>query len=155
MDIEIQRDDYESAEYEINEIMKDMQSFQMKFWIVQYLKTKFSHYDWVGIYLVEGDNLVLGPWAGNQATEHIKIPIGQGVCGSAAASGQTEIVQDVNADDRYISCFPNTKSEIVVPIKKDCKIIGEIDIDSDKKNSFTEKDKIFLERIADMLSEHI
>lgn len=155
MDIEIERDNYESAEYEMKKIMKNMHSFQIKFWIVQYLKTKFSHYNWVGIYLVQGDSLVLGPWAGNIPTEHVKIPIGQGVCGSAAASGQTEVVPDVHADSRYISCFPNTKSEIVVPIKKDGRIVGEIDIDSDEKNSFTDKDIILLERVADMLSEHI
>jgi GAF domain-containing protein len=155
MDIEIERDNYETAEYEMQEIMKDMESSLIKFWIVQYLNTKFSHYNWVGIYLVEGDNLVLGPWAGSQPTEHVTLPIGQGVCGSAASSGKTEVVPDVNADNRYISCFPNTKSEIVVPIKKNGRIIGEIDIDSDVENSFTEKDIKFLERIADMLSEHI
>jgi len=97
----------------------------------------------------------LGPWCGKQATEHIKIPIGKGICGSAASTGKTEIVKDVNVDKRYLSCFISTKSEIVVPIKKGKKVLGEIDIDSDRKNAFSKKDKIFLENLADMLCEHI
>ena len=97
----------------------------------------------------------MGPWSGEQATEHTKIPIGKGICGSAAKNGKTEIVADVNADNRYLSCFVSTKSEIVVPIKKGKKILGEIDIDSDKKNAFNKKDKVFLENLADMLYKHI
>ena len=123
--------------------------------VVVFLVNNFNHYSWLGIYLVEGNDLVLGPWRGPNATEHTRIPIGQGICGSAAASGKTEVISDVNADSRYLSCFVSTKSEIVVPIKKDTKVIGEIDIDSDVKDAFTEDDKIFLEKIADMLSKHI
>ena len=123
--------------------------------VVDFLYENFNHYNWVGIYIVENNDLVLGPWKGKQATEHTRIPIGKGICGSAAASGKTEIISDVNSDDRYIACFVYTKSEIVVPIKKDEKILGEIDIDSDIKDAFTKKDKDFLEKIADMLSEHI
>jgi GAF domain-containing protein len=99
--------------------------------------------------------LVLGPWRGEQATEHVRIPIGKGICGSAAMSGKTEVVPDVNADKRYLSCFVSTKSEIVVPIKKGKKIFGEIDIDSDQKNAFTKNDKVFLEKIADILARYI
>ena len=123
--------------------------------VVDFLYKRFNHYSWVGIYLVEGEDLVLGPWKGPHATEHTRIPIGKGICGSAAATGKTEVIHDVNTDDRYLSCFVSTKSEIVVPIKKNEKILGEIDIDSDKKNAFTEKDKVFLESVADMLGEHI
>ena len=72
----------------------------------------------LGIYLVKGDDLVLGSWKGKQATEHTKIPLGKGVCGSAAQSGKTEVVDDVSKDSRYLSCFLSTRSEIVVPIKK-------------------------------------
>ena len=123
--------------------------------VVDFLYENFDHYSWVGIYIVKGNDLVLGPWKGKQPTEHTRIPIGKGICGSAAASGKTEIISDVNADDRYLACFVSTKSEIVVPIKKEKKILGEIDIDSDKKDAFTKEDKEFLEKIADMLSEHI
>ena len=123
--------------------------------VVIFLEKNFKHYSWLGIYLVEGNDLVLGPWKGPNATEHTRIPIGQGICGSAASSGKTEIISDVNADSRYLSCFISTKSEIVVPIKRENKVIGEIDIDSDIKDAFTEDDKIFLEKIADMLSKHI
>ena len=119
---------------------------------VKALQEGFEHYSWVGIYLVDGDELVLGPWRGPQATEHVRIPVGQGVCGAAAASGQTEIVDDVNADPRYLSCFPSTRSEIVVPIAHDGRVVGEIDIDSDRPAAFGDEDRIFLERVAELLA---
>ena len=123
--------------------------------VINFLYENFDNYSWVGIYIVKGNNLVLGPWKGPHATEHTKIPIGKGICGAAAKSGSTEIVSDINADNRYLSCFVSTKSEIVVPIIKNNKVIAEIDIDSDRINAFSDKDKDFLEKIADMLSEHI
>jgi GAF domain-containing protein len=147
--------DYELAENKIKEIIFRNQSSQVLQNVVNFLFDNFNKYTWVGIYIVDGDNLVLGPWKGEQATEHVKIPIGKGICGSAAARGRTEIVPDVNADDRYLACFVSTRSEIVVPIKDNFKILGEIDIDSDKKDAFTRSDKEFLEKIADMLSKHI
>lgn len=145
--------DYNQTEQRIKKISKNSSNFLQE--VVDFLCDNFEHYSWVGIYIVKGNDLVLGPWRGPTATEHTKIPIGKGICGAAAKSGKTEIVSDVNADNRYLSCFISTKSEIVVPIVKNKKIIGEIDIDSDKKNAFSKKDKIFLEKIADMLSEHI
>jgi len=145
--------DYEIAKNKIKEILTSSDSILKD--TVDFLHYNFDHYNWIGIYLVEGNDLILGSWKGPHATEHTCIPIGQGICGSAAASGNTEVIPDVNADDRYLSCFVSTKSEIVVPIKKDGKIIGEIDIDSDKKDAFSKKDAEFLERVADMLSEHI
>jgi L-methionine (R)-S-oxide reductase len=117
--------------------------------IVKILYQKINHYNWVGIYIVEKDDLILGPWRGEQATEHTKIPVGKGVCGSAAATGKTEIVPNVKEDNRYLECFIGTKSEIVVPIKKDGRILAEIDIDSNAEDAFTKKDKIFLEKIAE------
>jgi L-methionine (R)-S-oxide reductase len=121
---------------------------------VEVLHDRFEHYSWVGIYLVEDDELVLGPWKGPQATEHVRIPIGQGICGSAAASGVTEIVDDVNADDRYLACFPSTRSEIVVPIIYEGRVVGEIDIDSDRPGAFAVDDRRFLERVALLISAH-
>jgi L-methionine (R)-S-oxide reductase len=121
---------------------------------VELLHDRFEHYSWVGIYFVEGDDLVLGPWRGPQATEHLRIPVGQGVCGAAAASGVTEVVDDVNADERYLACFPSTRSEIVVPIAYEGRVVGEIDIDSDKPAAFNEDDRAFLERVALLISAH-
>ncbi|MGZ4309965.1 MAG: GAF domain-containing protein [Gaiellaceae bacterium] len=119
---------------------------------VDLLHERCEDYSWIGIYLVEGDDLVLGPWQGPQATEHVRIPVGQGVCGAAAASGKTEIVDDVNADPRYLACFPSTRSEIVVPIAREGRVVGEIDIDSDRPAAFGEDDRAFLERVAELLA---
>jgi GAF domain-containing protein len=120
--------------------------------VVDVLAREVEHYSWVGIYLVEGDDLVLGPWQGPQATEHVRIPVGQGVCGAAAASGETEIVDDVNADPRYLACFPSTRSEIVVPIAHENRLVGEIDIDSDRPAAFGEDDRELLERVATVVA---
>jgi len=119
---------------------------------VEVLQDGFEHYSWVGIYLVEGDELVLGPWQGPEATEHARIPVGQGVCGAAAASGRTEVVDDVNADPRYLACFPSTRSEIVVPIVHEGAVVGEIDIDSDRRAAFDDDDRAFLERVAQLIA---
>jgi len=122
--------------------------------VVSVLHDRFDHYSWVGIYLVEGGELVLGPWQGPEATEHVRIPIGQGICGAAAASGETEVVDDVNADPRYLACFPSTRSEIVVPIAYEGKVVGEIDIDSDRPAAFGPDDRTFLERVALLISPY-
>jgi L-methionine (R)-S-oxide reductase len=122
--------------------------------VVEVLHDRFEHYSWVGIYLVEGDDLVLGPWKGPEATEHVRIPIGQGICGAAAATGRTEVVDDVNADPRYLACFPSTRSEIVVPIPYEGRVVGEIDIDSDEPGAFGEADRAYLERVALLISPH-
>jgi GAF domain-containing protein len=121
---------------------------------VEVLERDFEHYSWVGIYLVERDELVLGPWQGPEATEHVRIPVGQGVCGAAAASGRTEIVDDVNADPRYLACFPSTRSEIVVPIAQDGRVVGEIDIDSDRPAAFGQEDRSFLEQVAELIAPY-
>lgn len=122
--------------------------------VVDVLHDRFDRYSWVGIYLVEGDELALGPWKGPQATEHVRIPVGQGICGAAAASGQTEVVDDVGADPRYLACFPSTRSEIVVPIAYEGTVVGEIDIDSDEPAAFGRPDREFLERVAVLVSPY-
>ncbi len=122
--------------------------------VVDVLHDRIDHYWWIGIYLVDGDDLVLGPWQGPQATEHVRIPVGQGVCGAAATSGETEVVDDVNADPRYLACFPSTRSEIVVPIAHEGRVVGEIDIDSDRPAAFGDDDRAFLERIALQISPY-
>ena len=119
---------------------------------VEVLHERFPHYDWVGIYWVDGQDLVLGPWVGPEATEHTRIPIGTGICGAAAESGQTEIVDDVNADPRYLACFASTRSEIVVPIFADGSVVGEIDIDGSDPAAFDDTDARFLEEVAALLA---
>ncbi len=122
--------------------------------VVDVLHDRYEHYSWVGIYLVEGDDLVLGPWKGPQATDHVRIPVGQGICGAAAVTGRTEVVDDVHADERYLACFPSTRSEIVVPIVYEGRVVGEIDIDSDRPAAFGDADREFLERVAQLVSQH-
>jgi L-methionine (R)-S-oxide reductase len=121
---------------------------------VEVLHDRLDSYSWVGIYFVEGAELALGPWKGPHATDHVRIPIGAGVCGAAASSGITEIVADVAADSRYLACFPSTRSEIVVPVVYDGTVVAEIDVDSDVPAAFGEADREFLERVAAVISEH-
>jgi GAF domain-containing protein len=143
------------TEKKIKEMLTKNKSSTILQDVVDVLYESFEKYSWVGIYLVKGDVLVLGPWKGKQATEHTKISLGKGVCGSAARSGKTEVVNDVSKDNRYLSCFRSTRSEIVVPITQNSRVIGEIDIDSDVPAAFNKTDKKFLEKIADMLCQHI
>ncbi len=147
--------DYEIAEKKIKEIISEGEVSQVLHDVVDYLYESFDKYSWIGIYIVRGDSLILGPWRGEQATEHTQIPIGRGICGSAAETGKTEIVSDVSKDKRYLSCFISTRSEIVVPIKKNGEVVGEIDIDSDIPDAFNERDAVFLEKIADEISDFI
>jgi L-methionine (R)-S-oxide reductase len=116
--------------------------------MVKFLNTTVPSYSWVGIYVVEGKDLVLDAWAGPAATEHTRIPIGKGVCGFAAKAGRTEIVSDVSKDPRYLQCFLSTKSEIVVPITDQGVVVGEMDIDGDQLEAFSSLDREFLEAVA-------
>ena len=111
------------------------------------LHANFPRYTGVYIYLLEGNTLVLGPFRG-RPTEHVRIPVGAGVCGRAARVKQTVTVDDVNADAEYIACSLETRSEIVVPILRDDRVLGEIDIDSDVPSAFLDDDRKFLERVA-------
>lgn len=123
--------------------------------ICKLLKEEVAQYDWIGFYFVDRENpneLILGPFEG-APTEHTRIPFGQGVCGQVAEDKKSRIVQDVEHEDNYLSCSINVKSEIVVPIFKDKKVIGEIDIDSHKVAAFSDEDKKFLEKVAEKVSE--
>lgn len=119
--------------------------------ICELLHREVGHYDWVGFYLVEGSDLVLGPFVG-EPTEHMKISFGEGICGQAAERKDTFIVQDVSKETNYLACSPKVRSEIVVPIFNGEKIIGELDIDSHTPSSFTEEDRKFLEQIARLVA---
>jgi GAF domain-containing protein len=119
---------------------------------VRLLKDAVEHYTWVGIYLVEGDELVLGPFIG-KPSPHTRIPLGQGICGAAVTEKATIVVDDVNADPRYLACSIETKSEIVVPIMRGTRALGEIDIDSDQPAAFGARDRALLEPVAAMLAD--
>jgi GAF domain-containing protein len=121
--------------------------------IVKLLNSSVPTYSWVGIYLVDGSDLVLDAWSGPAATEHTRIPIGKGVCGFAAKAGRTEIVSDVSRDSRYLQCFLSTKAEMVVPVFNGTNVVGEIDIDSDYLDAFSSIDREFLEAVARKISE--
>lgn len=117
---------------------------------------RHPRFDWVGVYWLEDDELVLRAWKGPEATEHVRIPVGQGICGLAARTGETVNVPDVNADERYLACFPSTRSELVVPVRDgDGNVVGEIDIDSDKKGDFTPDQVALAEGVAEWLGRTI
>ena len=92
-------------------------------------------FDWVGVYWVEGEDLVLGPFRG-RPTEHVRIPIPEGVCGAAAASGRTEVVPDVRARPGHIACDIRTRSEAVAPIVLGGRVVGVLDVDSNTLEAF-------------------
>jgi L-methionine (R)-S-oxide reductase len=118
---------------------------------VDLLKNEMPDYTWVGIYVLEGDELVLGPFRG-KPSPHSRIPLNKGICGAAASTRETIIVDDVDADPRYLACSLETRSEIVVPIVRGSEVLGEIDIDSDKKAAFGPADRELLEAVAHLLA---
>ena len=115
------------------------------------LKRRMPGYSWVGVYLLDGNELVLGPFEG-KPSPHTRIPLGRGICGAAASEKATIIVDDVNADPRYLACSIETKSEIVVPIMAGSDVLGEIDVDSDHHAAFGAADKMLLEAVAAQLA---
>ena len=118
---------------------------------VQAVHESSASYDWTGIYLVEGDELVLHNFIG-APSPHTRIRIGEGICGAAAQEKQTVLVPDVSEDQRYLACSLETRSEIVVPITKLGYVFGEIDIDSHTPNGFGKQDQRVLEEVARKLT---
>jgi L-methionine (R)-S-oxide reductase len=118
------------------------------------LKQGIAHYSWVGIYLVDGNELALGPFLG-KPSPHTRIPLGRGICGAAATEKRTIVVDDVNSDPRYLACSIDTKSEIVVPIIQGTEVLGEIDIDSDRPAAFGPADRRLLEAVAALLAPRL
>lgn len=121
--------------------------------ICEILKQEVYHYDWVGFYLLDEHNQVLnlGPYVG-KPTDHTLIPVGKGVCGQVAESGQTMVVQDVTQISNYIACSLHVVAEIVVPVIKNGKFVAEIDIDSHSPAPFTAEDEQLLESIAEKVA---
>ena len=120
--------------------------------VTRILRDSCDHFDWVGIYLLERGSLVLNVYSGEGAGTHPVIDVGEGICGLAAKVGRTIVVPDVRGDSRFLSCFPSTRSEMVVPITGASRVLGELDIDSDTVDAFSEADKTLLEQLANGLS---
>jgi L-methionine (R)-S-oxide reductase len=125
--------------------------------IATQIAQSLSYCSWTGFYMLDPADphtLVLGPFVG-APTPHVRIPVSQGICGAAVASGETVIVDDVAADPRYLSCSIETRSEIVVPIYAHGHVAGEIDIDSHDPAAFTPADRLFLEEVARIVGGYI
>ena len=108
-------------------------------------------FNWAGFYLMKDGALVLGPFQGKPAVS--KIQVGSGVCGTAALQRATQVVQDVHACENHIACDLNSRSEIVVPLEKNGRFFGVLDIDSPEVSRFDEEDQSGLEQAAKMISE--
>lgn len=149
------RESFEFLTKRIDEALKGEENRDAKLRTVcRLLKDNVPYYNWVGFYTVDEkrrNELVLGPFEGER-TEHTRIAFGKGICGQAARTGRTFLVQDVSKEKNYLSCSTNVKSEIVVPIFKNKKVIGELDIDSHLLSPFTNQDEAFLKRISEMVS---
>jgi GAF domain-containing protein len=141
--------------HEISSIIQGSESRETKLQrICTLLEREVPHYDWVGFYLVDPDaprELVLGPYVG-APTEHTRIPFGKGICGQAAETETTFIVQDISKETNYLSCSPEVRSEIVLPIVRSGEVIGELDIDSHALAPFTDADRALLERVCDRVA---
>lgn len=128
--------------------------------IVARLMERLPKYDWVGFYMIEKgrggapDMLVLGPYIG-APTPHKRIPLDQGICGAAASSGQTVVVDDVSLDPRYLACSIATKSEIVVPVYAKGRVVGELDIDSHSLAAFDADDRRLVEHCAELVGRQL
>ena len=122
--------------------------------ICELLQTNVDYYDWVGFYFKNGDKeeLKLGPYAG-EPTDHTIIPFGKGICGQVAVSNENFVVPDVAAQDNYIACSITVKAEIVVPLYVNGENVGQIDIESNTPDPFTEEDERFLEFINQKVAE--
>src|SRR2546423_5489160 len=117
--------------------------------VVELLAAAHPTWSWVGVYLLVGDTLILGPYVGPE-TEHTRIPVGTGICGAAVESGRNMVIGDVKVFDNYLACSPGTQSELVLLIKDDGDIVGEIDIDSDDLDAFSPQDVDSLRPVAEV-----
>ncbi|WP_274473962.1 GAF domain-containing protein [Mangrovimonas aestuarii] len=122
--------------------------------VCELLETNVDYYNWVGFYFRNGnkEELKLGPYVG-EPTDHTIIPFGKGICGQVAVSNENFVVPDVSAQDNYIACSITVKAEIVIPIFVNGENIGQIDIDSNTPDPFTEADERFLEFVCAKVSE--
>jgi L-methionine (R)-S-oxide reductase len=120
---------------------------------IRYVASLSPKFNWTGIYILKGDMLELGPYIG-AATEHTRIPVGRGVCGTAVAKNEDQNIPDVNASDNYLACSVETRSELVVLVRdRDGNILGQIDIDSHIPNAFGPEEEAAVKIIARQLGE--
>ncbi|PYV58152.1 MAG: diguanylate cyclase [Acidobacteria bacterium] len=124
--------------------------------IVRILQSRMLKYNWVGFYMLDSSSpvLVLGPFEGAM-TPHTRIPLNQGICGAAASTGKTVVVDDVSKDPRYLACSLETKSEIVVPLFASGRVVGELDIDSHFPAAFGQDDRDLVEHCAALVGKRL
>ena len=148
--------DFDSLRKQVSQILENnlLSSDECLQVICETLKTNVPYYDWVGFYFKNGDKqeLKLGPYAG-APTDHTIIPFGKGICGQVAVSNENFVVPDVSAQDNYIACSISVKSEIVVPLFINGENVGQIDIDSETPDPFTEADERFLEFVNEGVAQ--
>ncbi|HBX66066.1 MAG: gaf sensor protein [Balneola sp.] len=134
---------------------RDVTRNEKLFAICELLADEINTFNWVGFYLPDPDGkeeLVLGPFVG-PSTDHTRIPYGRGICGQVALNHETFVSQDVHSEDNYLACSVDVKSEIVVPIMKGDEFVGQMDIDSNTKNSITKEQRELLEEICALLTD--
>jgi L-methionine (R)-S-oxide reductase len=149
----------EEIRKELNELAQSAQTAQdLMRAMVKVLHDRMLKYNWVGFYMLEPGTeppvLVLGAFEGAM-TPHTRIPLNQGICGAAASSGQTVVVDDVNKDRRYLACSLETKSEIVVPVFVRGKVVGELDIDSHFPAAFTSEHQELVQHCAILIGKKL
>ena len=153
------------AESVFSQILSDVRAFAdsaddlaaLQKFIVGTIPARLPYYNWTGFYMLDPDDpemLVLGPFHG-APTEHVRIPVSEGICGAAVAQNDTVIVDDVHSDPRYLACSLETKSEIVAPIRAHGQAVGEIDVDSHSLAAFSSADRDFLEECAAIVGSFI
>lgn len=124
--------------------------------VVRLVHEAHPSWDWSGIYLMVDDALVIGPFAGaDEAPEHSRIEVGDGVCGTAVAEDRNQIVEDVRVLDNYLACSLHTRSELVVLIRENGNVVGQFDIDSDTLGVFTKEDERLLEEVAELIAPRV
>ena len=152
--VEIKQTNYNMAQKQLKSLIEDEHNLIAILSNASALiNDNLDQVNWVGFYLMEQDELILGPFQGHPACVHIAV--GSGVCGTAVAENQTQVVADVNAFPGHIACDTNSKSEIVVPIHQNGKVIGVLDIDAPIHNRFTADDKIELEEMVKIIEEQL
>jgi len=152
---------YQQLEEEVNSLADAAESVEdLMGRIVALLRQRLPYFNWVGFYMIEppapGEEpmLALGPYVGAE-TPHKRIPLNQGICGAAVSTGETVVVEDVNADPRYLACSLETKSEIVAPVFVKGKPVGELDIDSHVPAAFTVEDRKLVEHCAALVGSYL
>ena len=146
--------DYESVEDQVRQALGGVTDPAAAMTRAVEILKAVPHYSWVGIYQLSGDELVLGPYLG-APSPHTRIPLGRGICGAAATGKATIVVDNVGDDPRYLACSLETQSEIVVPVMRGGDVLAEIDIDSDTRAAFGQRDRQLLETVAALLAEKL